>query len=37
MKKDIMINVASMAAFGDAVAGYLYFSGKTPFCHSYFR
>lgn len=37
MKKKIMITVASIAALGAVVAGYLHFSGKTPFCHSYFR
>jgi len=34
MKKKIMITVA---ALGAAVAGYLHFSGRTPFGHSYFR
>ena len=37
MKKKIMITVASLAALGAAVAGYLHFSGRTPFGHSYFR
>ena len=37
MKKKIMITVASLAALVAAVAGYLHFSGKTPFCHSHFR
>ena len=35
MKKKIMITVASLAALGAAVAGYLHFSGRTPFGHSY--
>lgn len=30
MKKKIMITVASLAALGAAVAGYLHFSGRTP-------
>ena len=34
MKKKIMITVASLAALGAAVAGYLHFSGRTPFGHS---
>ena len=33
MKKKIMITVASLAALGAAVAGYLHFSGRTPFGH----
>lgn len=37
MKKKIMITVASLAALGAAVAGYLHFSGRMPFGHSYFR
>lgn len=37
MKKKIVITLASLAAMGAAVAGYLHFSGKTPFSHSYFR
>ena len=37
MKKKIMITLASVAAVGAAVAGYLHFSGSTPFGHSYFR
>ena len=37
MKKKIMITVASLAALGAAVAGYLHFSGRTPFGHIYFR
>lgn len=37
MKKKIMITVASLATLGIAVAGYLHFSGKAPFCHSYFH
>lgn len=36
MKKKIMITVASLAALGAAVVGYLHFSGRTPFGHSYF-
>ena len=35
MKKKIVITLASLAAMGAAVAGYLHFSGKTPFDHSY--
>ena len=34
MKKKIMITVASLAALGAAVAGYLHFSGRTPFGHT---
>lgn len=37
MKKKIVITLASLAAMGAAVAGYLHFSGKKPFDHSYFR
>ena len=37
MKKKIVITVASLAALGASVAGYLHFSGRTPFGHSYFR
>ena len=37
MKKKIMITVASIGALGAVVAGYLHFSGKTSFGHSYFR
>ena len=37
MKKKIMITIASMAALGATVAGYLHFSGKMPFGHSHFR
>ena len=37
MKNKIVITVASLAALGAAVAGYLHFSGRTPFGHSYFR
>ena len=37
MKKKIVITLASLAEMGAAVAGYLHFSGKTPFDHSYFR
>ena len=36
MKKKIMITVASLAALGAAVAGYLHFSGRTTFGHGYF-
>jgi hypothetical protein len=35
MKKKILITAASLAALGAAVVGYLHFSGKTPFDHSY--
>ena len=37
MEKKIMITVASLAALGAAVAGYLHFSGRTPFGHGYFQ
>ena len=37
MKKKIMITLASVAAVGAAVAGYLHFSGRKPFGYSYFR
>lgn len=37
MKKKIVVTLASVAAVGAAVAGYLHFSGRTPFGHSYFR
>ena len=37
MKKKIVITLASLAAMGAAVVGYLHFAGKTPFDHSYFR
>lgn len=37
MKKKIMITLASVAAVGAAVAGYLHFSRRKSFGHSYFR
>ena len=37
MKKKIVITLASVAAVGAVVAGYLHFSGETPFGHSYLR
>lgn len=37
MKKKIMIAVASLAAVGAAVAGYLHFSGRHSFGHSHFH
>ena len=36
MKKKIMITVASLAALGATIAGYLHFSGRTTFGHGYF-
>ena len=35
MKKKIMITVASLAALGAAVAGYLHFSGRTPVSYTH--
>ena len=32
-----VLGVEALAALGAAVAGYLHFSGRTPFGHSYFR
>lgn len=37
MKKKIIIVLASIAAVGAAVAGYLHFSGSRSFGHSYFH
>ena len=37
MKKKIMITLASVAAVGAAVAGYLHLARRKPFGHSYFR
>lgn len=37
MKKKIIIAVASLAAVGAAVAGYLHFSNSRAFGHSYFH
>lgn len=37
MKKKIMIALASAVAVGATVAGYLHFSGRKPFGHSYFH
>ena len=37
MKKKIIITLASLAAVGAAVAGYLHFSGIRSFGHSYFH
>lgn len=37
MKKKIVIALASLAAVGATVAGYLHFSGKHSFGRSYFR
>ena len=37
MKKKIIITLASLAAVGAAVAGYLHFSGSHYFGHSYFH
>ena len=37
MKKKIIIALASLAAVGAAVAGYLHFTNSGAFGHSYFR
>ena len=37
MKKKIMITVASLAALGATIAGYLHFSGRTPLGESIFQ
>ena len=37
MKKKVIITLASLAAVGAAVAGYLHFSGNQAFGHSYFH
>lgn len=37
MKKKVIITLASLAAVGAAVAGYLHFSGRRAFGHSYFH
>lgn len=35
--KKVIITLASLAAAGAAVAGYLHFSGNRAFGHSYFH
>lgn len=37
MKKKIVVALASLAAVGTAIAGYLRFSGRRSFGRSYFR
>lgn len=37
MKKKVIITLASLAAVGAAVAGYLHFSESRSFGHSYFH
>ena len=37
MKKKVIITLASLAAVGAAVVGYLHFNNSRAFGHSYFR
>lgn len=37
MKKKVIITLASLVAVGATVAGYLHFSGRHSFGHSYFH
>ena len=37
MKKKLIITLASLAAVGAAVAGYLHYTTSRAFCHSCFR
>lgn len=37
MKKKVIITVASLAAAGAVVAGYLFFSNSRAFGHGYFH